>query len=278
MRLAFITPTAYIPEFGNLGDFHLALSHLIDLKNINEYEKKLRESGKPIILDNGLFENKVPEPLETLIEKAMRIKATHFFAPDILFSPEGTRRQLDRTIEKVKELERDPRYKLQEGEIKIAAVVQADNAEDYMKQLLNFNNDPNVDLIGLSILSIPKSFEKEIGAWDIVRSRIYLMQKMCELSAPTNGVMWKPMHLLGLGNSYGDVVYAAKYCSWIVSNDTSSAFWNGYQGKAITGIDLVVEGGKTEVKVDFETKEITEDQRNLINKNISLVKKIIQWK
>ena len=142
MRLAFITPTAFVEKFGSQGDFTLALSHLMDLKEVNEYEKAITKVGLPILCDNGLFENHVPESLETLIKKAERIGATHFFAPDILYSSEGTQLELDKAI-----------LAAEKSPVKVAAVVQASNVQDYMSQLLDFNNNPKVDLIGLSILS-----------------------------------------------------------------------------------------------------------------------------
>lgn len=199
MRLAFITPTAFVEKFGSQGDFTLALSHLMDLKEVNEYEKAITKVGLPILCDNGLFENHVPESLETLIKKAERIGATHFFAPDILYSSEGTQLELDKAI-----------LAAEKSPVKVAAVVQASNVQDYMSQLLDFNNNPKVDLIGLSILSIPKSFREVTGTDDISTNRIALLKSMKKMA--DGGVKWKNCHMLGLGNDYADVIFATKYC------------------------------------------------------------------
>lgn len=258
IKLAFITPTKSIKEFGSRGDFTLALSHLMDKDSENEYEKAIKEISLPIILDNGLFENHEPEGLETLVEKAQRVGATHFFAPDILFDANGTRDELKKAV-KAK----------QDTDLKLAAVVQADNREDYLNQLIEFNADPEVDMIGLSILSIPKSYEKEIGEFNVTKARLMLLKDMIDLKE--QGVDWKPCHMLGLGDSYQDVIFANKHCPWVVSNDTSSCFQSGKFGKELEGDFLEVPGGKVQEKVDFDQGEPTKDQKIIISRNINRV-------
>lgn len=267
MKLSFITPTAYIEKYGSQSDFILGLSHLIDPSTQNTYEKAIVDTRLPIILDNGLFENHVPEAFDSLVAKAIRIGATHFFVPDKLFDRKGTKRELDKAIDKLSKFP-DP------ATPKIAAVVQADNSIDYMEQLAEFNDNPDIDLIGLSILSIPKSFYDEVGKHDITESRIHLLKRMKKLA--DEGYVWKKCHLLGLGDSYEDVIYAAENCPWVVSNDTSSAFWNGVQGKRILGVDCEVEGGKTKVPVDFEFNALDEVQAKLVQDNINKVKATIK--
>ncbi len=259
MNLAFITPTKYINEFGNQGDFILALSHLMDYEETNDYEKAVKNTKLPVILDNGLFENHKAEGIETLIEKAKMINAHTFFAPDVLYNSKETQKELSRA------------QKLNEGTgLGLAAVVQADNYYDYINQLLDFNSDPNVDLIGLSILSIPKSFEKSIGEYNITKSRIALLDQMIIMNR-REGTKWKNCHLLGIGDSYEDVVFAHKYCPFVVSNDSSSAFQTGLNNK-IYYENLQVPGGKIKEKVDFDLQEITIFQEQCIQTNINLIK------
>lgn len=85
LQLAFIVPSKFMGEFGSQGEITLGLAHLFPLDtapNRHEiaYLSGLQDAGLPIILDNGLFENHVPEPVESLIKKAMKIKAVAFFA------------------------------------------------------------------------------------------------------------------------------------------------------------------------------------------------------
>lgn len=271
MKLSFITPTNFIQKYQKQGDFVLGLSHLMKLDKVTAYEKAIVNTKLPIVLDNGLFENHVPEPLQSLIKKAIKINATHFFVPDMLYDTKGTKESLQNAILTVKKMKKNLSKEKLKNFPKIAAVVQADNDKDYWKQLREFNQNPEVEMIGLSILAIPKSFKRNIRKYDITKSRMYLLRKMKQ-ETKAFGYKWKPCHLLGLGNSYEDVFYAAKHCPFVVSNDTSSAFWNGVQRKSLVGKNCEVSGGKTKIPVDFNFKIITSLQQDKIQKNIDLVK------
>lgn len=263
IKISFITPTKHIKKYGVQGDFILALSHLIKLNKTTEYEKELRKSGLPIILDNGLYENHVAEPIETLIKKAIKIKATHFFVPDVLYDKEATWESYKEALKVWK--------KIKGPKPKIAVVPQATNSTDYKILLRFFEKESAVDMIGLSILAIPKSFRREVRGHNITRSRTYFLKWMCYIA--DLGYVWKKKyHLLGLGDSMKDVLYAQKNCPWVVSHDSSSAFWNGVQGRRMKGSFCEVVKGKTKIPVDFKLKTLTKKQEKLIQENIDLVK------
>lgn len=256
IKIAFIAPTKLIAPYSTQGDFNLGLSHLMSnaasVKNI--YQRALQSTGLPLILDNGLFENGKAEAVDSLIEKANRMQATTVFVPDVLYDRKGT----EAVIEEVRD-----RFK---GALKMAAVVQADNPDDYLDSYLWMCEQPEIDLIGLSILSIPKSFASLTGTDDITLNRIKCLQMLNELGKH------KKSHLLGAGSSYSDVGYARAYCPWVVSHDSSSAIWNGIQGKRIDPDTLEVEGGKSRVAVDFTyDKELTAEQKSIIQSNIDVV-------
>lgn len=271
LQLSFITPTAYIKDYQSQGDFILALSHLLDQDKENEYERAIKKTNLPIILDNGLFENHFPEGIDFLINKAQKINAHTFFAPDILYNKIETQKALEYTTYILKKLNLF-------NKIKIAVVVQADNADDYIQQYKDFCQNPAVDLIGLSILSIPRCFGKQGSSKrepyihndnEIVESRIECLKELNKLNVQ------KKSHLLGLGNSYRDVLFAKENCPWIYSHDSSSAFWNAMQNKKILN-NGDIEGGKTKVSVDFNFKNATEKKLKLAQYNINQVKKLIK--
>lgn len=265
MKLSFITPTRYIKGFGDQSDFILALSHLIQLDKVNAYEANIVATRLPIILDNGLFENHKPEKVTQVIMKAVKIGAQYFFAPDELYKPIETQQGLEQAISV-----RDQVWKQTGKRIKIAAVVQADNEKDYIEQLLAFNENPQVELIGLSILSIPKSFEKQLGKYDVTQSRIYLLEEMIRLNVE-EGVKWKPCHMLGLGDSFEDVIFAKEHCPWVISNDTSSVFQTTLFKREYDE-NLSVVGGKVQEKVDFDLPYQDEDFEIKLQNNINLIK------
>ncbi len=273
-KLAIITPTAFIEEFGNQGDFHLGLSHLLDNNEQNEYEKKLVNSQKEIFLDNGLFENHFPEGINDLFRKALRIKASYVFAPDYLFDAERTLSALKNAIYIKNKIEP---FK----DLKLAAVVQADNEGDFFDLYDELQKIPEVGLIGLSILAVPRCF----GSWnkerhkkgeeykhndnEITSSRVVLLKKLLERGNNT-----KPCHLLGLGNSFEDVLFAKENCPWIISNDTSSYFTTGINLKKFNDA-LMVPGGKVKEKLNFNLTEINALQRECIQYNINKAKSYV---
>lgn len=274
MKIAFITPTRGIRNFGSQGDFQLALSHLLDIDEPNSYEKELLATGQQIILDNGLFENHQPEGIVNLIKKTQRIKATHFFAPDHLYDAKRTLKAVEHTIYNLKRLELADK-------IKIAAVIQGKTEEEFFWLYDELQKIPEIDLIGLSILAIPRCFgsfegketKKNVYQHDdeeITPTRIKCLKKMIE-----RGNNKKNCHLLGLGSSLEDVIFAKKNCPWVVSHDSSSMFWSAIQGKKMLN-DGSIEGGKSEVKVDFDFGTPTKKQLDLAQDNINLCKKLLQ--
>ncbi len=258
MRIAFISPTKLIEDFH--GDFHLALSHLIGGSFYkNKYVRTLLSTRLPIILDNGLFENGKPEAVTSLFKKARMLGAHTVFCPDTLYN----RKKTEATLIKI--------AKEYEGPIGLGFVVQADNVKDYIESYQWAVEQPQITLIGLSILAIPKAFKEITGTDDITTNRIRCLKMLSEL--PKH----KSSHLLGLGNSYRDVEYAVKNCKWIVSHDSSSAVWNAIQRKAIDPITLDVVGGKTPIPVDFNWEgELDNEQVRLIQSNMRVVRKLVK--
>lgn len=261
IKLAFIAPTSLIKEYGSKGDIQLMLSHLLEKEDMNAYELRSRECGQSIYLDNGLFENGVAEDSDVVLAKARELGAEYAFAPDVIYNREETEQFVVETIERFKQKDIP--------NLKLAAIVQADNPEDFIASYKTLVDLDAVSLIGLSILSIPKSFYGITGTDDPSENRLYCLQQLLKLDKH------KDTHLLGAGNHYRDVQFANEHCPWVVSHDSSSAIWNGIQGKKISLHDLEVEGGKTKVPVDFNwDQELTTEQKENIEHNIALVRTI----
>lgn len=263
IKLGFIAPTKYINSFGNQGDFQLGLSCLMDCDSVNLYEQALLDTKQDIVLDNGNFENHIPENTDSLISKALKIKADSFFAPDFLYDRQKTEESFEQTYFYLKQ-------KNLQDILKINVVIQANNPKDYIESYKKFAEDNRVNLIGLSILAIPESFKNTTQTNDITINRIECLNQLNQLDIHRNS------HLLGLGSSLKDVVFAKNNCDWVVSHDSSSSFWNGLQGKKILD-NGDVEGGKTSIKVDFNyDKPLSKEQEEIIQSNINKVKELIK--
>ena len=163
MKLSLIAPTTLIKRYGNQGDFHLTLGHLL-LDGDTAYEKAIVDSGKDIYLDNGLFENGESMPLDELMDHAARLEAKYVFAPDVLFDREATEANVeDAYIEMFKA---NAKYG---SEVKLAAVTQADNRVDFLESYEWMAENDQISLIGLSILAIPMSYKATLGTLSIKR-------------------------------------------------------------------------------------------------------------
>lgn len=250
MKLAFITPTAYLNKYAKQGDFYLALAHLIDDDGKNEYARFHRreaQQGKRVILDNGLFEG-AQVSTDQLLRRAEVIGAQVVCAPDVLFDSKGTIKAFKQFIKDKQEL----------GAVfDVMGIPQANNPVEWWECFQFMQSQSDCNMVGLSILSVPESFAtsaREAGYADgITGPRCYLIRELYALSV-LSGTRLKPMHLLGLGESYGDVVLANRLLPRdVVSNDSSSTFVHG-AAKVRYRQDGNIPGGKIREKLDFDIK------------------------
>lgn len=261
MKQAFITPTAYLSKFASQGDLYLALAHLIDDEGRNEYTQfhiNEKRKGRTVYLDNGLFEGSQVDPTD-LIKKAKLLQPDVVCAPDILYDSKAT----------IKEFKKFIKLKQEEGLVaKIMGIPQASSPEDWWDCFQFFDTNKDCDLIGLSILSVPKAF-----GGSITRSREHLIEQLYTHSILSDRRL-TPMHMLGLGESYDDIRLATQLLPRdIISNDSSSTFVHGMCG-VIYGEDGSIFGGKIEEKLDFSIETLNRYQEDAINRNIEIARRI----
>ena len=257
IRHCIITPTKFIndPLVGWRSDFILALSHLLDVECTNKYAQALRSSWKDIYLDNGTFENGVPEDHNSLLRKAKLIDAKYVFASDYLYDDERSKEALERMAQI---------RNLHHLNIKLGYVVQAKTIEWYLKNYKRAEQNPDIDLIGISILTIPYCRQESTWTPDITYNRIQTIETIDNEIHPK-----KDAHLLWLGGSLLDLKKATFY-PWIKSNDSCSAFMTWLYGKVYE--DMMVPWGKIKQKVDFDYHyNLDETQQKCITENIDTI-------
>lgn len=274
--LAFITPTCYLEKYSKQGDLYLALAHLIDDEGTNDYARFHRreaDKGRRVILDNGLFEGAQVDT-ESLLRRARAINASVVCAPDILYDSAGT----------VKEFKAFIKAKQDFGlHAEVMGIPQASNPDDWWDcfRFMDLSSDCNI--IGLSILSVPQSFENvaiNSGLWPearferITHSRVYLFRQLLAYASLIDRPV-TPCHMLGLGESYADIVYANRVLEGIVvSNDSSSCFIHGKHRVAYGQLGTIP-GGKNHEKVDFgQEMDLQLNQKTCIQHNIEVAKSI----
>lgn len=252
MKLAFITPTKYLEKYSSQGDIFLALAHLIDDNGENEYStfhRRKAKQGSRVILDNGLFEGTQVDA-EALLRRANAIGAQAVCAPDVLYDSKGT----------IKEFKKFIRAKQEFGLVaEVMGIPQATTISEWWEcyQFMDLHGD--CDIVGLSILSIPKCFGTSGDRRPITDARMRLIRQLYTYSDISQHKL-KPLHLLGLGESYDDIKLARALLNReVVSNDSSSTFVHGASGVRYEE-DGVVPGGKDLKKLDFDF-EIVEGSR-----------------
>lgn len=259
MNLAFIVPTFYLQKFATQGDFYLALAHLIDDNGTNAYttfHRREAAKGKRIVLDNGLFEGAQVDPA-TLVHRAGLVNAQTVCAPDVLYDSKGT----------IKEFKNFIKLKQEEGLVcNIMGIPQASNPANWWECFQFMDMHPECHLIGLSILSIERSFQSVAKGADkrpITASRVHLIKQLYSYSHFSDRRI-TPCHLLGLGESYADIIYAKRLLSRdIVSNDSSSAFVHGLKGQTYDRFGAL-RCGKDREKLDFDFTWAEESAKSLI--------------
>lgn len=266
MQLAFITPTDYLEKYSVQGDIYLALAHLIDDEGTNDYGRfHLEQSrkGRRVYLDNGLFEG-AQVSTEQLLRRATAIQADVVCAPDVLYDCKGT----------IKAFKQFIRAKQDAGVVaRVMGIPQGSNQTEWWECFQYMNTTSDCDMIGLSILSVPKCFSHALSdsgraRWPITLSRIYLIEQLYSYHCLSAGGI-KPCHLLGLGESYGDIFMANRLLpDKIVSNDSSSCFVHGAQGIIYNPMGNVP-GGKDHQKLNFGLSKDEAVDHDAIQRNIN---------
>jgi len=271
MKLAFITPIKYIKDYGNQGDFTLALSHMINKEEETDYEKALKNAKKPIWLDNGAFEKGIPDGIDNLFLKAKKIKAELVFAPDFWNDSKKTLEGLNNFLY--------IRKKLNLENIKVGAILQAEDFDSFIQLYKTFQEIPEIDIIGINYLTTSIIWQKKKVLYKkelknfihdesrITKDRIEFLKYLKE-----NFKNNKKIHLLGLGNSYEDVLWSIKNFPEVYSNDTSAPFWGATKNKKILK-DGSIEEGKSKDKLNFNFIA-TKKQLDLAQFNIKKIKNL----
>jgi len=253
IKLSHIVPIKFIKDYS--GDFIMVLANYLDPEIENEYEKVIKETKLPLVLDNGVFEIGKADGIDNLMRKAKRLNPVYIFTPDTLFDTKQTRSGYE-IFKYIQEK--------QGTKFRIGVIIQADNEEDYLKEFIEYNNDPEVSVIGLSYLAIshsikykiaskvPKSVkERKKDAWNVFKDadytedRIKMLKKIEQLDLKKI----KPLHLLGIGKSYADLIYAQKL-PYYHYNDTSTCYMTAKKGLILTD-NLEVPGGKIKDKINI---------------------------
>ena len=276
IQFCHIAPIALLSDVAKHNKSHLMLAHLVESNaEYREFYKNLEvDDGSEKILDNSGYEMfKRGEPMyesSKLVDMGRRCGATVIVLSD--YPGEHWTKTRDAAIELA------PVFK-QHG-FKTFYVPQSElgDVDGYLKSLLWAIENPDIDLIGLSILGCPIALgikEETFNHGD--RDQAFLMQRFLSRWKMLNLVdsmvedkskLYKKFHNLGILDGPMEILLLEKYKDYIYSWDSSSAVWAGINGVRYDGSPTGLRYGKIESEVDFS---INEEYNDHIEHNIEII-------
>lgn len=214
--LAVITSTPHLADLSALGTIDLALTHLV-LSNPRQrsHFAGRAAAGVRILLDNSAYE------LETLTGRGMdaepvlraaeRVNADTVICTDVVDDGPATVATTRRFLQQAGDLAPPGRYRYM-------AVPQGTSRAEWLDCYQRLTELPGIDAIGLSKLSIPRSF-----AAPVAEARLACLDAI--LTLVDNPA---PLHLLGGDRSLLWELRQHRHRGhdrFITGNDSSHAFW-----------------------------------------------------
>lgn len=272
-----ITPTPYLDLFATGRSHHLVLAHLIeeDEKYANWYAKMPRDENSIVIMDNSAFEMyKQGKPMyesSKLMEMANKVKADYIVMSD--YPGEPARKTIEAALDMA------PRLKAYGFGTFFVPQAQIGNVEGVLDAFDWAAEDPQIDYIGVSILTAPNMFGVEKGN-NLQRflSRWKLMQLLEQRGTlekiQENG---KKIHFLGMVDGPNEIALVSRWLDYIDTWDSSAAVWAGMCGIEFDNSPTGLIAGKNEIEVDFDHNSATIAQIASALKNIRYIDDLLGW-
>lgn len=253
-----ITPTAYCESFAVQSNFHLVLAHLIEQDpKYTEFYKRMSARGDYIICDNSAFELGESYPPDQLIELGSRVDADALVLPDYPFQP------AQKTIDAAEE--RIASFKDAGFETFFVPQSEVGDLDDWIRAYEYASNNPDIDIIGLSILGIPNAIPHIPKSYArVVMTQLLIDRGIFNFS--------KYHHFLGSNSGVGLEIPPLIKMGAMDSMDTSNPVWHGILGhEYTTNTDSLLPVKKVKMHVQFDYPMIhDEDTLNRIQRNIDL--------
>ena len=259
--ICFITSTPHLASHAALGHRELSLAHM--LLSDKEYAQYYTNTPRYTIMDNSAFEFEHTGrgvPQDMVLEAAKLSKPDEICAIDVLFNGSDT-------VSAVKDFLSFVSNKDSQlfDTTKFMAIPQGKTEDEWLDCYERLVVMPEVDVIGLSKLAVPESFQgNHTENSNCTKGRIKCIDFLVEHNMTPN-VFDKETHLLGSDNAGVNELkyyYNMDY-NWIRSNDTSMPFVYGYNGKKIKNglVDNIVME-----KLDFK-KQLSMSELQTVDDN-----------
>ena len=258
-RFCIISPTAYLDQFASQSDSHLALAHLVKSDAAYaDFYKRMAARGDRIIMDNGAFElgsSYNPSELITLAEMC---------GADAIVLPDYPGRSSIETIHAAEQILPDV---ISAG---LATMFVPQSAygdrEDWISAYSWASDNPDVDIIGMSILGIPSALRWIERAYARV-----VMSTILEERGLFNHK--KHHHYLGLNAGPNVELSTLIDMGWVNTCDSSNPVWAGLSGYEYNESFTDWLGVRKNMlhSVDFNmSQQLSDEQINRIQHNLDL--------
>lgn len=237
-QFCIIAPTSYLPTYGVKSTTHLVLAHLVETDPAYEaFYKERSLAGDRIILDNGAFEMGVPYKPDMLVSLGNRCGAHALVLPDYPFAP--GQKTIDAAIDIL------PAIKEAGFAAFFAPQSQTGDLEDWIATYSWGANNPDIDIIGMSILGIPNALPHVPAAY----GRVVMTQILIERGLLAN----KYHHYLGLNAGPALEIPALIKMGALDSCDSSGPVWAAILGHEYSkNTDSYLATSKVKAHVEFE--------------------------
>ena len=272
-----ITPTPYLDLFASGRSCHLVLAHLIeeDPAYASWYANMPRDENTIMIMDNSAFEMyKQGKPMYSsgkLAEMGHKVKADYIVMSD--YPGEPARKTIEAAIDLA------PQFRANGFGTFFVPQAEIGNVEGVLESFAWAATAPEVDYIGVSILTAPNMFGVEKGN-NLQRfmSRWKLMQLLEQRGTLEKIAGYgKMVHFLGMVDGPNEINLVARWLEYITTWDSSAAVWAAMCGIEFDGSPTGLINGKNEIEVDFDHNSATIAQIASAMKNIRYIDEQLEW-
>lgn len=257
----YITPISYL-EYTASSKTHLVLAHLVDeSETYADFYKQRSLAGDFIMMDNSAYELKVPYAPEKLIDLAALCGAHAVVLPDYPFQPAEV------TINAAVEF--TPIIKAAGLKTFFVPQSKTGDLENWIRGYEWAAGNPDIDIIGMSILGIPNA----LSNIDPSFSRVVMTQLLLD-----RGIFSKTHHHHYLGLNAGPALEIPSLIRMGVLDtiDSSGPVWSAILGHEYTkNTDSYLSTVKPKLPVDFHLPR-SKDKATLarIQHNIDLTQSL----
>lgn len=259
-EFCIITPTEYCERYASQSTMHLVLAHLVDTDE--KYCQFYANSNEFKIMDNGAFELGESYDPERLLTLGRLCKADAIVLPDYPFQP------ADKTIRAATELMSE----IKEAGFRTMFVPQSEVGalEDWINGYKWASENPNIDIIGMSILGIPNALPHIPAAY----ARVVMTQILTDRGIFNFN---KYHHYLGLNSGPALEIPPLIKMNAMDSMDSSGPVWAGICGTMYTEMaDSYQPVRKISKHVEFDYPMVKNEWvHKAIQHNIDLTQRLL---